>query len=120
MIGRLTETPVTTVRVDWVCGAQECDGRMVVLGPPYMSNPPKHTHLCDKCGRQEDSTTRYPSFEHREASGEGELFSEQVKRVAEELAAGNQYNWGMPDESHYAKAHAIVLDQRLGRAAVKK
>ena len=114
MIGHLAETPVTTVRVDWVC---DCGGKMRPTGICYSSDPPLYPHRCEACGKE--SAARdvvYPRFEHREASGEGELISERALSLAVERSRVAGLDYATVQLSDVMQA----IDERLGRAAVKK
>jgi hypothetical protein len=73
MIGHLTETilspalhQVGTVRVDWACGLDGCEGKMVVEVMPPEEAVGSFPHRCSKCDRVETATCAYPRIGHRE------------------------------------------------------
>jgi hypothetical protein len=125
MIGHLTETPVATVRVDWMCGADGCEGMMEYAMPPEGAVG-GFPHRCSVCGRVGlAATCAYPRLEHRDASGEGESFRDSLARTVLDLAyqrrrSGSWPEGANPERDDYIEAMIRVLEDRIGRAAVKK
>lgn len=65
----IRRTPMRPVRVEWICGVNECRGAMETTHRGVETWATRWEHRCALCGRVATNTTRYPHYEY-ESTGE--------------------------------------------------
>lgn len=61
------DEPRVPVYRRWVCPQEGCGGEMVFSGASWMTVPPGHQHICDRCGFGAVLKNTYPKIVFLEA-----------------------------------------------------